>query len=244
MYNPPKTFEALTTLQVLIENNHKRSASKIIFMDAHPHPRKWNPAGYQHTHPKASTLIRMCSKGGFHILLIESSATYHPERGKVTTMYLTWVNFKGLRIFHSKKSTKLIFTDRSAEEKEGLGAAATTANGKWQKREPLGLATVASIAECESKGISLALYIIKENKNNITGADIFIFIDNTGTFNRLEQPWEAKMGQKLLLEISAKWNAIPNNFNLHLLWFPVYQNIVGNDLADTLANQSRMNKIN
>ncbi|MBW0531301.1 hypothetical protein O181_071016 [Austropuccinia psidii MF-1] len=129
-----------------------------------------------------------------------------------------------------EKYTTFIFTDGSSEEKGGLGAVATTANGKWQKKTPLGPEMSVSIAEYKIKEISLALDIIDENKNKITGADIFTFTDITGTLHLLKKPWAAETGQKLVLEIADRWNSISKHWNLNLHWFPGWQNIIGNEL--------------
>ncbi|MBW0528849.1 hypothetical protein O181_068564 [Austropuccinia psidii MF-1] len=112
------------------------------------------------------------------------------------------------------------------------------------KKTPPGPAMAVSIAELQSMGISLAIYIIEEIKNNIIGTDIFIFTDNTGILHQLRNHWAAKTGQKLLLEITDKWNSISNHFNLYLNWFPGHQNIIGKEREDTPASQAQMNNRN
>ncbi|KNZ44648.1 uncharacterized protein VP01_895g1, partial [Puccinia sorghi] len=66
----------------------------------------------------------------------------------------------------------------------------------------------------------------------------FILTDNKGVLQRLSDPKAEKTGQYLFLEICDAWRNLPGDIDIHLVWCPGHQGIVGREAANLLANEA------
>ncbi|MBW0566155.1 hypothetical protein O181_105870 [Austropuccinia psidii MF-1] len=101
LYNPPNTFEGIDILENSLQHCNTREFPFIIAMDANLHHQLWNPKGYNHVHPRAKDLIKICGKKGFKLTSPKGTPTYIGGNRTATTIDLTWSNLPATKVINS-----------------------------------------------------------------------------------------------------------------------------------------------
>ncbi|MBW0501014.1 hypothetical protein O181_040729 [Austropuccinia psidii MF-1] len=92
LYSPPTTFEGIDILKDSLNNNNPQHNPTIIAMDSNLNSKLWNTRGYNHVHPQAKDLIRICSSKGFKLCSPKGTPTFIQSTNVATTIDLFWAN--------------------------------------------------------------------------------------------------------------------------------------------------------
>lgn len=109
-YNRPTTNEGIPVLQDWLNLHSSRTVPTIIGMDGNLHHPHWNPTYRTNTHPMARELVRMMGTTGHKLLSEKGVPTFYPrQRGKPSTIDLTWGNWKLSKLNHTCLTLKETF---------------------------------------------------------------------------------------------------------------------------------------
>lgn len=109
-YNRPTTNEGIPVLQDWLNLHSSRTIPTVIGMDGNLHHPHWNPTFRTNTHPMARDLVRLMGTTGHKLLSERGVPTFYPrQRGKPSTIDLTWVNWKMSRLNHTCSTLKETF---------------------------------------------------------------------------------------------------------------------------------------
>ncbi|MBW0490173.1 hypothetical protein O181_029888 [Austropuccinia psidii MF-1] len=78
--------------------NNPRHNPTIIAMDSNLHSNLWNPRGYNHVHPQAKDLIRICGSKGFKLCSPRGTPTFIRSTNIATTIDLLWANLTAIQL--------------------------------------------------------------------------------------------------------------------------------------------------
>ncbi|MBW0546444.1 hypothetical protein O181_086159 [Austropuccinia psidii MF-1] len=67
-------------------------------MASNIHSKLWNPRGYNHVHPKARELIKLCGLKGFKLCSPKGTPTFTRSTNVATTINLLWANSTALQL--------------------------------------------------------------------------------------------------------------------------------------------------
>ncbi|KAI7943445.1 hypothetical protein MJO29_013289 [Puccinia striiformis f. sp. tritici] len=139
-------------------------------------------------------------------------------------------------------SSFYIYTDGSAHPENGLGAAATTADGKMSLNAYLGRSETASNFECELMGLSLGMEVGAALVRSSNIQSITLLSDSQAAIKRLQNPMAPKPGQYLVHQIFEQLRALPTDISILVKWCPGHAGVPGNELADRKAGQAAEEK--
>lgn len=105
-YNRPNTNDGLPVLQDWLKQHSSRTVSTLIGMDSNLHHQHWNPSYRTNVHPKARDLVKQLGSMGYKLLSEKGIPTFYPrQRGRPSTIDLTWGNWKLARSSHNCKTS-------------------------------------------------------------------------------------------------------------------------------------------
>lgn len=104
-YNRPTTNEGLPVLQNWLSQHSSRVIPTLVGMDSNLHHQHWNPSYRTNVHPKARELVKQMGTTGFKLLSEKGIPTFYPrQRGRPSTIDLTWGNWRMVTLNHSCKT--------------------------------------------------------------------------------------------------------------------------------------------
>lgn len=105
-YNRPTTNEGIPVLQDWISQHSSRTIPTLIGMDSNLHHQHWNPSYRTNVHPKARDLVKQLGSAGYKLLSERGIPTFYPrQRGRPSTIDLTWGNWKLASMNHVCKTS-------------------------------------------------------------------------------------------------------------------------------------------
>lgn len=88
-----------------MDQDSSRAIPTLIGMDSNLPHQHWNPPYRTNVHPKARELIRQMGSAGFKLLSERGIPTFYPQqRGRPSTIDLTWGNWRMANLNHSCKT--------------------------------------------------------------------------------------------------------------------------------------------
>lgn len=104
-YNRPSTNEGIPVLQDWLNRYSSRTIPTLVGMDGNLHHHHWNPTYRTNVHPTARELVKLMGTTGHKLLSEKGIPTFYPrQRGRPSTIDLTWGNWKMTRLHHTCKT--------------------------------------------------------------------------------------------------------------------------------------------
>ncbi|MBW0525250.1 hypothetical protein O181_064965 [Austropuccinia psidii MF-1] len=132
LYNPPTKFEGIDILKDSLNKTNPRHNPTIIAMNSNLHSKFWNPRGYNHVHPQANNLIRICSSKGFKICSPKGTPTFIRSTNIATTIDLLWANSTVVQLIE-KSSIK---TDNHSSDHQPIKTVLNLKGKTLEVKEP------------------------------------------------------------------------------------------------------------
>lgn len=104
-YNRPTTNEGIPVLRDWLNQHSSRVIPTLIGMDGNLHHQHWNPAYRTNVHPVARELVQIMGTTGHKLLSEKGIPKFYPrQRGRPSTIDLTWGNWKMTKLSHTCKT--------------------------------------------------------------------------------------------------------------------------------------------
>ncbi|KAJ3560528.1 hypothetical protein NPX13_g9271 [Xylaria arbuscula] len=142
------------------------------------------------------------------------------------------------RELESGRNSILIYTDGSGIDGH-IGAAAVCPMTKQTKRAYMGRDTVSTVYAGELQGISMALQIAQEDRQQGHQRDkVVIYTDNQAAIRSSAKPL-GKSGAYLLKVIARRIQDLQEDgLPVEIRWIPAHRGILGNEEADQAAKEA------
>lgn len=109
-YNRPTSNEGIPVLKNWLDIHSTRDVPTLIGMDGNLHHQLWNPTYRTNVHPMGRELVRLMGTSGYKLLSQKGVPTFYPrQRGKPSTIDLTWGNWKMSKLHHTCTTLKETF---------------------------------------------------------------------------------------------------------------------------------------
>ncbi|MBW0542704.1 hypothetical protein O181_082419 [Austropuccinia psidii MF-1] len=96
-------FEGINILKDSLNNNNPQDNPTIIAMDSNLHSKLWNPRGYNHVHPQAKYLIRICCSKGFKLCSPKGTPTFICSIKTATAIDLLWASSTAVQLIEKTR---------------------------------------------------------------------------------------------------------------------------------------------